>query len=358
MILEIICAVAAAYQIFAIVACVAFKRQRSIAGSASVPVSILKPVHGVEPSMREAIASHAALEGEYEFLCGVREGDPAAQVIAEFPKARIVPARTQTPNGKVGVLVDLAREAQYRVLIVNDADIRVAADYISRVTAPLTDPSVGLVTCLYRAEGSTFAARFEGLGIATDFAPSTLVARLVGVDEFAMGSTMAFRRTTLDRIGGFEAIADYLADDYQLGQRVHSLGLKCVLSDMIVTTHLGGTWLDVWQHQVRWARTIRVSNFWGYLGLPITFATLWAVVAACGGHPALALFLLDLRIVMAIVAGWAVLKSRDTWVLWPLIPIRDLFGAAVWLAGLLGKTVLWRGRRLKLDRSGRIVENP
>ncbi len=349
-----ICALAAGYQLFAVVACLVFKAQRRDVRPQPGPVSILKPVHGVEPSMREAIASHANLEGDYEFLCGVRDGDPAASVIAEFPKARIVARRTKTPNGKVGVLMDLAAETQHPILIVNDADIRVEPDYIARVTAPLADAKVGLVTCLYRAEGSTFAARVEGLGIATDFAPSTLVARLVGVDEFAMGSTMAFRRKTLDDIGGFGAIKDYLADDYQLGQRIHALGLKCMLSDVIVTTHLGGGWSDVWHHQVRWSRTIRVSNFWGYLGLPVTFASVWALAAFLVGYYPLAVIVLATRMLMASIAGGIVLQSKLTLLMWPLIPIRDLFGAAIWCAGLFGNTVLWRGRRLQLDSFGRI----
>jgi ceramide glucosyltransferase len=169
-----------------------------------------------------------------------------------------------------------------------------------------------------------------------------------------MGSTMAFRRETLDRIGGFAAIADYLADDYQLGQRIHALGLKCMLSDVIVTTHLGGNWGDVWHHQVRWARTIRVSNFWGYLGLPVTFASLWALAALAAGSYALATAVLASRMLMASVSGGYVLGAADTWLLWLLIPLRDLFGTAVWCAGLLGKIVLWRGRSLKLDPLGRI----
>lgn len=354
MTLEIICGIAAGYQVFAIVASFAFKAHRPAGGPQPGPVSILKPVHGVDPAMREALASHAALEGDYEFLCGVRDGDPALALIRDFPKAQVVPTRTETPNLKVGVLIDLGRAARNDVLIVNDADIRVEPDYIARVTAPLADPKVGLVTCLYRAEGDTFAARFEGLGIATDFAPSTLVARMVGVDEFAMGSTMAFRRETLERIGGFESISNYLADDYQLGQRIHALGLKCMLSDVIVTTHLGGTWRDVWLHQVRWARTIRVSNFWGYAGLPVTFATVWAVVAALAGNVYLAEMVLALRVMMAIIAGRIVLGSRDTTLLWPLVPVRDLFGAAVWITALFGRTVVWRGRRLRLDGEGRI----
>ncbi len=355
MILIAIAAIAAAYQLFAVVACLAFRNQRAASRSrVSGGVSILKPIRGRDPAMREAIASHTALDGEYELLCGVRTGDPAAELIAEFPQARRVECTTQTPNGKVGALIDLARTSRFPTLIVNDSDIRVEPDYLGRVTGPLSDPQVGLVTCLYRAEGSTFAARFEGLGIATDFAPSTLVARMVGVDEFAMGSTMAFRRTDLDRIGGFEAIADYLADDYQLGHRIHRLGKKCVLSEAIVTTHLGGGWLDVWRHQLRWARTIRVSKFWGFLGLPVTFATVWAVAAAAGGHWMAGAAVLAARMLMATVAGWFVLRSSDVLRLWLLIPVRDLFGAAVWLAGLFGRTVVWRGQLLKLDREGRI----
>jgi ceramide glucosyltransferase len=355
-ILPIIAAIAGAYQLFATVACLAFRR-RSLApgpGPLAPGVSILKPVYGTDPALRAAIESHTLLEGDYELLCGVRPGDPAADLIAQFPTVKIVECATETPNGKVGVLSDLTRAARYPILIVNDADIRVPPDYLSHVVPPLADPKVGLVTCLYRPEGDTFAARFEGLGVSTDFAPSTLVARLVGVDEFALGSTMAFRRTDLDRIGGFQAIAYYLADDYQLGHRIHALGLKCVLSDAIVNTRLSGTWSDVWRHQVRWARTVRVSKFWGYLGLPVTFATVWATVAAASGYFGLALTLLAVRMLMATAAGWFVLKSPDVLRLWLLIPVRDLYGAAIWVVGLFGKTVVWRGRFLTLDREGRI----
>lgn len=338
----------AAYQIFAIFACVFRRSQEPVASSQNV--SILKPVSGSGGNLREALASHAALDAE--LLCGVSSlDDPAVAIIREFPKARLVVCSTKTPNAKVGVLIDLVKAASHKTLIVNDSDICVEPDYL-RVAAPLEDPKVGLVTCLYRAVGDTFPARFEGLGVTTDFAPSTLVARLVGVDEFAMGSTLAFRRADLERIGGFEAIADYLADDYQLGHRIHGLGLKCVLSDVIVETHLGGGWMDVWSHQVRWARTIRVSKFYGYLGLPVTYATFWALV--CGSWQ-IGLGLLLIRMTMAIVAGWFRMRSKDVLKLFFLIPFRDLFGVAVWIVALFGSTVVWRGRKLRLDREGRII---
>lgn len=370
MIIEIVGAVAAGYQVFAIVACLRFRGGRNqeglkqsvktqAAGNRARPVSILKPVSGLDSGFREAIASHLKLEGEFELLCGVRSlDDPAVAVLREFPQVRVIECRTQTPNQKVGVLIDLVREARHSWLIVNDADIRVERDYLARVTGPLTDPAVGLVTCLYRTASSTFAGRFEGLGVATEFAPSTLVARMVGVEEFAMGSTLAFRREDLERMGGFQSIAEYLADDYQLGAKLHALGLKCVLSDVIVETRLGGTLDAAWQHQVRWARTIRVSKFAGYLGLPVTFATLWALVAACAGRWEIGLAVLAVRMLMAFESGWMVMRSRDVLRLWFLIPVRDLFGVAVWATALFGNSVIWRGKRLQLDGKGRIIHPP
>ncbi|MEO8049402.1 MAG: glycosyltransferase [Acidobacteriota bacterium] len=347
-------AIAAAYQVLAILAC-AFRGRVKAPAKSPGPVSVLKPVRGMDPGLREAIRSHTILRGDYEFLCGVSQpNDPALPLLREFFRVHVVDSDTHAANAKVGVLIDLMAAARYSILVVNDADIRVEPDYLVRVTAPLADPRVGLVTCLYRPVGDTFAARFEALGVATDFAPSALVARLLGVDEFAMGSTLAFRREELERIGGFAAVADFLADDYQVGHRIHALGLKCVLSDVVVETHLGGGWRQVWEHQVRWARTIRVSRFGGYLGLPVTNATLWAAVAVAGGRLDLAAALLSLRLVMAFVSGWAVLRSSDVLYLWWLVPARDLFGFAVWLAGLFGNSVVWRGQRLRLGRDGKI----
>ena len=355
-ILGLIAGIAALYQLFAIVACLRFLRGARLRPAAGVqPASVLKPVSGLDAGLRPAIEAHSKLQGDYELLCGVRSlDDPAVEVLRNFPQARIVECRTPTLNAKVGVLIDLARVARHDILVVNDADIRVDPDYLERVIAPLRDPRVGLVTCLYRPEGSTFAARFEGLGISTDFAPSTLVGWLIGLEEFAGGSTLAFRRADLIQIGGFEAIADYLADDYQLGSRLRALGLKTVLSEAIVSTHLGGGWRDVWLHQVRWARTIRVSNLPGYLSLPVTFATMWALAAFATGQVWTGTAALAARMAMATVSGWTVMRSRDVLRLWLLIPLRDLFAAAVWAAGLLGTSVIWRGQRMRLDPQGRI----
>jgi ceramide glucosyltransferase len=356
---------AAGYQLLALAACLVRLAARDRPAPAPRPggVSVLKPVHGLDPGFAAAIRSQAEQDHpQFEVLFGVRDPeDPAVPEVEALIRAhpdrsvRLIQSATAAPNGKVGVLIDLAREARFDTLVVSDADIRVERDYLARVTAPLADPGVGLVTCLYRATAESWPGHWEALGIATDFVPSALVAPLAGVDEFAFGSTMALRRPDLERAGGFEALADYLADDYQLGRRIHALGLRCVLSDVVVETNLdSSSWSGIWRHQLRWARTIRVSRFAGYLGLPLTHATTWAVLAAAAGFWWLAAPLFLLRMAMALTAGIGVLRSPVVARLALLIPFRDLWGAAVWAAGLFGSTVQWRGRRLTLTRDGRI----
>jgi ceramide glucosyltransferase len=240
------------------------------------------------------------------------------------------------------------------VLLVNDSDIRVEPGYLLAVTAPLADPTIGLVTCLYRARAEGWASRFEALGIATEFAPSVMVARLLGQAEFALGSTMAFRAEDLRAIGGFEAFLEYIADDYQLGRRLHESGRRIEFAPVVVETDLGdGSWIQTWRHQVRWARTIRTSRPGGYFGYAVTHTTIWALAAFAGGEWQVGAAALGLRMIAGAMSA-AVLKdrrvSRDLW----LIPLRDLFGFAVWLAGSFGNTVHWRDRKLRLERDGRI----
>jgi ceramide glucosyltransferase len=360
----LVACVAGGYQLFAIAACLWHRRGAGPWPANHLGVSILKPVRGADPGFYDAIRSQAIQDHpQFEILFGIRDpGDAAAaeiqRLIQDFPgiPIRLILCAQDAPNRKVGVLMDLVREARYPLLIVSDSDITVPAGYLHDVTAPLADPSIGLVTCLYRAEADNLPSRFEALAIATDFAPSTLVAPFVGVSEFGLGSTLAFRRADLDRIGGFANIADYLADDYQLGCKLHALGLRNVISKVVVSTRLAAeSWRAAWLHQLRWARTIRLSRGGGYAGLPVTFATLWAVAAAIGGVWWLAAPLLAIRYTMAITCGWFVLRSPDVWKYFYLIPLRDLWGVAIWAAGLFGDMVEWRGRRLRLDSEGRII---
>lgn len=360
-------AVPAAYQVFAILAALRRLFFREKLNGFTPGVSFLKPVRGADPYFYEAIESHARLSyaGDFEILFGVLNPDDSAiphieRLIAEYPDRRIRLVRTHTvrPNGKVGVLIDLYREASHPIVVINDSDIRVRPDYLTKVVAPLEDSRIGLVTCLYRAEGASFAGWFEGLGVDTDFAPSTLVAQFVGVDEFALGSTLAMRRQDVDRIGGLEPISSYIADDYQLGHRIHKLGLKCHLAEPTVDTHLGAeTFADAWQHQVRWARTIRACRGGGYMGLPVTFATLWALVAILTGHLSAGLALLAVRMLLAVISSVFVLRARTGLAMLLLVPLRDLWAVAVWVAGLGGRRVYWRDFAMELDGQGRIVQS-
>ena len=360
---------AAAYYLLAVVAAAVWRKRLAWHGGAGTrpPVSILKPVHGKDPRFYEAIRSHALQHyKEYEILFGFTNADdPAVAEIErlkrEFPRMRIeaVLVSSHTPNAKVGVLAELARLARYQVLLVNDSDIVVEPGYLEEATAPLSDSGIGLVTCLYRARSDSPAAGCEALGIATEFAPSVMVARLLGQAEFALGSTMVFRAETLRRIGGFEAIGKYLADDYQLGKHIRALGLRIEFAAVVVETGLGGgSWGQVWRHQLRWSRTIRVSRPLGYFGFGVTQATVWALVAFAAGQWWAGAAALGLRVAAGAITGERILQDpRVTPRLW-LIPVRDLFGFAVWVCGLFGRRVEWRDSQLELRADGTILPGP
>ncbi len=354
---------AGAYYLIALAAAIARLCARDPVPRSTPPISILKPVRGRDPRFLEAIRSHATQDyPEYEILFGVKDrADPAIAdiqgLISEFPDRRIelVFTTREAPNGKVATLTDLSARARHSILLVNDSDIVVDPQYLRRVVAPLEDSKVGVVTCLYRAHADTWPGRWEALGIATEFAPSVLVAPLVGVVNFALGSTMVFRTAQLEAIGGFPALESYLADDYQLGAHIAALGFQVAISKEVVETNLSaGTWAEVWRHQLRWSRTIRVSRTAGYYGYLATQAAFWSVVAALAGFPCIALAVMLARLAAGVMVGRFVLGDREVSRYWYLIPFRDLWGFAIWLAGISGDTVEWRGQRLKLSADGRI----
>jgi ceramide glucosyltransferase len=355
----VICGIA--YNLLAIAGALRFGRRATIPAYQPA-VSILKPVRGRDPQFYQAIRSHAVQAWpEFEMLFGVADADdPAltdiARLQAEFPalSIRVIRSGNDAPNRKAGSLAILSREAKYSVMLVNDGDILVEPDYLSRVVSLLQDDTVGLVTCLYRGCGTSLAVRAEALGIATEFVPSVLVARLLSSTGFALGSTMAFRKRELDAIGGFAAIRDYLADDYQLGARISALGKRVAMADCVVETNLGaGSWQAVWKHQIRWSRTIRISRPAGYLGYLVTQAMPWCIAAAVCGYTGVALAGLAVRLLAAACAMRAV-GVRDMGGL-AFVPVRDLFGFAVWCAGLTGSEVEWRGERFRLLGDGKIL---
>ncbi|HKV77144.1 MAG TPA: glycosyltransferase, partial [Candidatus Sulfotelmatobacter sp.] len=207
------------------------------------PISILKPLKGIDPEIYESFRSHCLQNyPEYEIIFGVSDpADPAVASVQrlrqEFPDRAIqlvLCPNILGPNVKVSNLEQMVRTARHEYLIVNDSDIRVEPDYLQRIVAPLADEHVGMVTCLYRGVAApTLGSQLEALGISTDFTAGVLAAQFIeGGLSFGLGSTLAFRRQNLNLIGGFRSIVEFLADDYELGHRIASLGLKIVLSDV------------------------------------------------------------------------------------------------------------------------------
>ncbi len=337
------------------------------------PVSILKPLKGVDPEIYESFRSHCLLDyPEYEIIFGVSDPeDPAVASVRrlqrEFPDRTIhlvVSPDQLGANVKVSNLEQMMPAARHQYLLVNDSDIRVPSDYLRRVIAPLLneDGRVGMVTCLYRGvAAATWGSQLEALGISTDFCAGVLVARqLEGGLKFGLGSTLAFRRTELERIGGFRSIVDFLADDYELGRRISDLGLRVLLSDVVVETHLPAYDLRGFlDHQLRWARGVRDSRAGGYVGLVSTYGLMWALlalIASRGARWSWEAFAITglLRLAVALMVGKFVLEDRrllrNLW----LLPVRDLVAAAVWVASFAGHTVTWRGDRFEL-KNGRLI---
>jgi len=341
------------------------KRPLALANSAwAPPVSILKPLKGVDPQIYKSFTSHCLQDyPEYEIIFGVSEGDdPALELVrrlqSEFPEKQIrslVCEKKLGTNIKVSNLAQMVTQARYDHLIVNDSDILVEPDYLRRTLAPLNDSKVGLVTNLYRGvAASTLGSRLEALGISTDFIAGVLVARYLEGIRFGLGSTLAFRRSDLEAIGGFESFVDYLADDYEIGKRIAARGLEVRLSDQVVETFLPAySFSDFIRHQLRWARSIRDSRLWGYAGLLFTFGLPWALLALFFSQAApwawllLAATLL-VRLSMALSVGFFLLSDRQVLRFWWLIPLRDLGALFVWIASFAGHTVAWRGARFRL----------
>ena len=335
------------------------------------PVSILKPLKGIDPEMYESLRSHCRQNyPEYEIIFGVSDAaDPAIKLVErlqlEFAgrNIRLVHCGEELgANVKVSNLIQMLPEAAHEILLVNDSDIQVGADYLRRVVTRLNEPNVGLVTCLYRGvPGPTLGSHLESLGISTDFCAGVLAARLVeGGIHFGLGSTLAFRRSDLKASGGFQPLVDYLADDYELGRRVAGRGREVKLAKEVVETHLPAyTLREFFAHQLRWMRTIREARPAGYAGLAFTFTLPWAVLALlCSAGALWAWYLLALaaafRGAVALLVGKQVLCDARAARELALIPLRDCLAMLLWLGGFLGHTVSWRGERFTL-KNGKLI---
>ncbi len=347
--------------------------------SPSPPVSILVPVYGRDPEQAENFASLCRQEyPEYEVVFGALDSedpglDTAREVAARHPEAKVTIVAGGTAFGanlKVCNLHNMLAHARHDLLVLCDSDMRVTPDYLRRITAPFSDPSAishqpsafGLVTCPYRgacAEG--LASALEALGIVADFMPSVLLTWRFWGMSFAFGSTIALSRDTLERIGGFQSLADELADDYLLGSRVHALGLRVELSDYVVDDVLARERFgEMWSRRLRWARTTRAMRPGAYWGLVVTHGTALALLylMASGFTPVGWGALAATLAVRAACATWIARRCLDDANLparLPLLPLSDLLSFALWVVSLLGSTVTWRGQRFRVLRGGRLV---
>jgi ceramide glucosyltransferase len=365
-----------AYYVVAILAALRFflRARKKAIGNYAPPLSILKPVRGVDFASYENYASFCRQEyPEYEILFCVNElTDPAVPVIrklmADFPQRtiRMLSNAPQTgSNAKVNNLALLAKEARYELLVQSDGDVRVGPNYLREIAAPFESADTGVVSCFYRGVTQrNLWAEIEALGAATDFSAGVLVADWMEGVTFALGASVATTKSWLGKIGGYEALANVLADDYEIGNRVAKAGGRVMVSREVVETMypamtLGG----FWKHQSRWARTVRLCRPASYVGLLFTHGLPWAVVGAiaAGNSAGVAGFLsayLLLRLAVARIAGvWGLRDDSARWQWW-LIPMRDALNFAVWVASFFSSRISWGGVEYRLSRGGEMVAIP
>jgi ceramide glucosyltransferase len=349
-----------------------FQRERALTlPDFAPPVSLLKPVRGADESTYENFESFCKVDyPEFEILFCVNElSDPAVPLIhrlmENFPQRQIrlfSDAPQLGSNRKVNNLALIAQEARHEILVQSDGDVRVGRNYLRGVTAPFADPAVGVLSCFYRAIAArNFGAEIEAVGAASDFFAGALVADWTEGVTFALGASVATTKGWLKKIGGYEALANVLADDYEIGNRIYRAGGKVRLSrEAVWTIYPAQGWKGFWEHQVRWARTVRIVRPASYFGLLFTQGLPWtllAMIVAPTGVAAAAFLLayLVVRLTMAWVVGvWGIkdeVLRRRIW----LVPIRDLIYFAVWIAGFFSSRVWWGGTQFEV-RNGEMVE--
>jgi ceramide glucosyltransferase len=360
------------YYVVAIIAARLFfsKRTASLPGDFTPPVSILKPIYGLDRETYENYASFCRQDyPEFEILfCVSDDRDPAApviqKIIADFPERPIRLLVGSEPLGasdKVNKLCRMAREARHEIVIVTDSDVRVDPGFLRAIARAFRDPEVGGVTCLYRGlTAGSFAAGLEAMGNSTDFAAGVLVNWLGGKIDFMLGAIMATTKKNLAEIGGFEALADYFCDDFELGNRIAKKGRRIELSTFPVSiVYPRETLAEAFWHQVRWNLSIRYSRAAGHLGLIFTQGLPWTILAVLIAPSA--------AIALAYVAAYVVLRSEmarnvGVWGMQDhalraklaLLPVRDAFAFVVWLASFFPQRIRWRDKEFYV-RDRRLV---
>jgi ceramide glucosyltransferase len=337
-------------------------------------LSLLKPLHGAEPGLEAHLATFFNQDyPQYEILfCTRTPDDPglaiARRVAMRFPQVPVKFLSTGEPpyiNAKVRSMELMEGAVAYEILVISDSDVRVTPDYLRAVAAPFQDARVGGITCPYRgvaAEGGLWA-RLEAVGMSVEMTSGVLVARMMEGMQFTLGPTMAFRRETIRRMGGFRVTADYCADDFVLGNETYKLGQAIVLSHhaidhMVINSSLAQSL----KHQVRWMKSTRFSRPKGHFGTALTFSMPFGVLGLIAGiashHVAVGIGLLAWaiasRLALSIAVGNWVVGDRDWFNLLVLYPIRDLMGFCFWAASYFSSKILWRGRIFQLLPGGKM----
>jgi ceramide glucosyltransferase len=358
------------YYLLAIFAALAFSRATKARTPPTPtfvpPVSILKPVHGVDFASYENFASFCTLDyPEYEILFVVNdESDPAiavvTQLIADYPQRSInllIGSEYFGANKKVNNLARLTREARYEVLALSDGDVRVGPKYLLNVVVPLRDENVGAVTSFYRgvAQNNCYA-ELEAVGASSNFFVGVLMAAWTEGVKFTLGASVATTKTWMRRIGGFEAIAAFLADDYEIGRRVAQAHGRVVLSHETVSTmYPAQTLRSFWQHQLRWARTVRLCRPASYAALLFTQGLPWVIAATvlAPAHSIAASYLLTylvLRLTTAWLVGVSVVGDRVVRRRLWLVPLWDAVHFVVWTASFASNHVVWGNVEYVIER--------
>jgi ceramide glucosyltransferase len=332
-------------------------------------VTLLKPLYGAETELEQNLASFCAQDyaADVELVCGVQDpADPAIGVVqnlrTQFPnrtiKLAVAPSRSGG-NPKISNILSMFPLALHDVIVLSDSDMRVDRNYVRDVVATLQQPEVGLVTCLYRghAVGGIWS-RLAAAAVDHHFLPSVLVGLRFGLAQPCFGSTIALRRETLKRIGGFESVADTLADDYAIGDAVRGLGLKIAIPPFTVDhTFSERTLSEFLAHELRWARTIRLVDPKGYAGSIVTHPLPFAIVALLlSGFSAIGLIILATTLACRVFVPIQVerLPGGGQSSVW-LSPLRDLLSFAVFVASFVPGAVDWRGRRYRVGSDGSVT---
>lgn len=334
------------------------------------PITILKPVFQLDEGAYDTLASFCQQNyPRYQLVFAVQEpSDPSIELVQKlidrFPDVDIqlvVDDRAIGINPKVNNLTNAAAQAAYDIWVIADSDIRVSNDYLQRIVQPLSDPTVAVITCPYRSIAHNWVTILEAIGTATDFHAGVLAARKLEGMSFGLGSTIVIRRAVVQEIGGFAAIANYLADDYQLGHLPATAGYTVVLSDYVVEHSLAASsWHESIQRQLRWTRGTRASRPWSYLGLLLTHGTVTSLLllVATGGS-LLGWCTLGITWTIRLVMGWIVgawgLNDASVQSFWWLIPLRDLISFGIWLCGFTGNQIQWRDKSFQLAKSGELI---